>query len=170
MVNTLRRFVKGDSLSDDGEGINKRYAVPVLIGGQVNRTESPTNGEKGGHPTGDNIREGDELLQEASRVIALSWAPRPHGEALPQGDEEETRWLRLSVPKFRGGRARGTFGNEVARVEWRPARAWMHGTAQQDAKGRVAWEKPTNPAEDVSETSATKPPKKSKTDEFLSRL
>lgn len=159
VTNTLRRFVKGDDLA--GEGIDKAFAVPVLIGGQVNRMDSQTRGENGGHPTGDNIREGDELLNEASRVIALSWAERGDGDAVAAAatEREDVRWLRLSVPKHRGGRTRGTFGGEVARLEWRPARGWLHDTAQCTAAGRVAWEKPVAPgAEDRADTSGLKPP------------
>lgn len=122
----LRRFAKGATLRADGDTDtpDPAHAVPVLVGAQVTRGQ-------GEHPTGDGIREADDLLNDVAGLVALSWE-RSGGD-----DEDEERALRLSVPKHRDGRARP---DEVARIPWRPARGFLATHALTDATtGKVAW-------------------------------
>jgi hypothetical protein len=134
----LRRFAKGARLTTDsehGDVLEKAYEVPVLVGAQVNRNDAGANSSTG-HPTGDNIRESDDLLQDASTVLSLSWEDL----ANPDNTREQVRYLRVSVPKHRGGASAA----DVARVEWRPARMWISARCKRDAGGRVTWEEPKN--------------------------
>lgn len=159
VADTLRRFAKGARLSgaSDADTFDKRFAVPVLVGAQVNRLSAQSTSETG-HPTGDSIREGDDLLNDAAAVVALSWANAPRGDAIPADTLETVRWLRLSVPKHRGGRTRGTFGDEVARVLWYPGRMWFDDRCARHANGAVAWEAPERPDLVKPDTSALTPP------------
>lgn len=152
---TLRRFAKGARLSgaSDADTFEKAFAVPVLVGAQVNRTSAQSISETG-HPTGDSIREGDDLLNDAAAVVALSWANAPAGEAMQAGTVETVRWLRISVPKHRGGRTRGTFGDEVARVLWHPGRMWIADKCQRRENGTVAWDAPERPDTVKSDAAA----------------
>jgi hypothetical protein len=133
VADTLRRFAKGASLAtiDDGgpDTMDKRYAVPVLVGAQVNRSALVE-----AHPTGDQIREADDLLNDSAAVIALSWEVTSSATA---GDESRT--LRLSVPKHRNGRNT----EKVAGYAWHPARHWLDTGALRDASsGAITWRQP----------------------------
>lgn len=121
----LRRFSKGSELSGDKDLHSPEYMVPVLVGGQVTR-----GGDE--HPSGDTIREADDLLNDASGVIALSWESHTGG-----GDDDAMRTMRISVPKNRDGRARP---DEIARYEWRPARSWLAPNALRDGAA-IKWAK-----------------------------
>jgi hypothetical protein len=124
----LRRFAKGARLAADGDtdAPDPAHAVPVLVGAQVTRGQ-------GEHPSGDSIREADDLLNDAAGVIALSW------ERTGGSEEDEERALRLSVPKNRDGRARP---DEVARIPWLPARGFLAAHALADAStGAVRWQR-----------------------------
>lgn len=127
VANTLRRFAKGATFAGD-ETLDPdaaQYAVPVIVGAQVNRS-TLQSGDGTDHPTGDTIREADDLLNDAAAVISLSWEDAPETT-----DAETVRWLRLTVPKHRGGRSRGAIpGEPVARLLWRPARSWINTTAK----------------------------------------
>lgn len=125
VADALRRFAKGELIAAVGEEDNAPtsgedgWAVPVLVGAQVNRADLADT-----HPSGDNIREADDLLNDAAAVVALSYI-----------EAGENRTLRLSVPKHRDGRARR---DTVASLSWDPARAWLDRAAHKDG-GRVAW-------------------------------
>jgi replicative DNA helicase len=123
----LRRFAKGARLPANGDtdAPDPAHAVPVLVGAQVTRGQ-------GEHPSGDSIREADDLLNDAAGVLALSWE-RTGGD-----DADEERTLRLSVPKNRDGRARP---DEVARIPWRPARGFLATHALADSGGRITWQR-----------------------------
>lgn len=123
----LRRFAKGARLPENGDtdAPDPAHAVPVLVGAQVTRGQ-------GEHPSGDSIREADDLLNDAAGVLALSWE-RTGGD-----DTDEERTLRLSVPKNRDGRARP---DEVARIPWRPARSFLATHALADSGGRITWQR-----------------------------
>jgi hypothetical protein len=124
----LRRFAKGARLTDGGDidAPDPAHAVPVLTGAQVSRG-------KGEHPSGDDIREADDLLNDAAGVLGLSW------ERTGGSETDEERVLRLSVPKNRDGRARP---DEVARIPWRPARAFLAAHALTDAgSGAITWQR-----------------------------
>jgi replicative DNA helicase len=159
VADTLRRFAKGARLSgeSDADTFDKRFAVPVLVGAQVNRLSAQSTSETG-HPTGDSIREGDDLLNDAAAVVALSWANAPAGDAVTTDALETVRWLRVSVPKHRGGRTRGTFGDEVARVRWYPGRMWIADECARRANRTVAWDTPERPNEGKPDTSALTQP------------
>lgn len=167
VADTLRRFAKGARLSgaSDADTFDKAFAVPVLVGAQVNRLSAQSTSETG-HPTGDSIREGDDLLNDAAAVVALSWANAPRGDAISADTLETVRWLRISVPKHRGGRTRGTFGDEVARVLWYPGRVWIDDRSARRANGTVAWEAPERPDAVKADTAALEPPP---LDELLKR-
>jgi replicative DNA helicase len=124
----LRRFAKGARLlaNGDTDAPDPSHAVPVLVGAQVTRGQ-------GEHPSGDSIREADDLLNDAAGVLALSW------ERTGGSEEDEERTLRLSVPKNRDGRARP---DEIARIPWRPARCFLAADALADAStGAVRWQR-----------------------------
>jgi replicative DNA helicase len=125
--NLIRRFAKGGRLVGDEDREELRYAVPVLVGAQVTRGGEKEERE---HPSGDRVREADDLLNDASALIALSW------ESLGGERDDQQRALRVSVPKHRGGRARPT---EVAHLLWHPARAWIATTATRGDKGQIRW-------------------------------
>ena len=127
----LRRFAKGAHLGGDNDPPTPHFAVPVLVGAQVNRTSVSESGA--GHPTGDDIREADDLLNDAAAIIALSWESV---EGSPESDP--ARSLRVSVPKHRGGRARGLGGKEFARIPWHPARQFIADEACRDGE-RIKW-------------------------------
>jgi hypothetical protein len=123
----LRRFAKGARLPASGapDAPDPAHAVPVLVGAQVTRGQ-------GEHPSGDSIREADDLLNDAAGVVALSWERTSAGDP-----NEEHRVLRVSVPKNRDGRSRP---DEVARILWRPARGYLAPSALADAVGgTVTW-------------------------------
>jgi hypothetical protein len=128
----LRRFAKGATLRGDVDVHDPRFALPVLVGAQVTRGG-------GEHPTGDQIREADDLLNDAAGVLAFSY----ESVGGPGGDEE--RALRLSVPKNRGGRARA---DSLAFYPWHPARHWFADNAQREpgVMGGVRWA-PITPGE-----------------------
>ena len=141
----LRRFAKGARLAADGDidAPDPSHAVPVLVGAQVTRGH-------GEHPSGDSIREADDLLNDAAGVLALSW------ERTGGSEEDEERTLRLSVPKNRDGRARP---DEVARIPWRPARCFLAENALADAStGAVRWQR-VETAPDASKKSDKRPAK-----------
>lgn len=132
VADTLRRFAKGAALAGDdkkADANDPRFAVPVIVGAQVNR------GAAEEHPTGDQIREADDLLNDAAAVIALSWEHENDGAG-----NDEMRSLRVSVPKHRGGR---THTEEVARFAWHPARHWIApGALRENMTGPITWSKP----------------------------
>jgi hypothetical protein len=132
VADTLRRFAKGASLAKDDGGpdtMDKQYAVPVLVGAQVNRSALVE-----AHPTGDQIREADDLLNDSAAVIALSWEVTSGGTA-----DDESRTLRLSVPKHRNGRNT----EKVAGYAWHPARHWLDAGALRDnGSGAITWRHP----------------------------
>ena len=134
VADALRRFAKGARLSgedgDAADALDTRLAVPVLVGAQVNRTNA-SGGGNSGHPTGDDIREADDLLNDSAGVIALSWQLH---QTEPSG--EEIRTLQLSVPKNRGG---ATKGEHSAGMLWRPARRFLALDALRDG-ARVRWQ------------------------------
>ena len=121
----LRRFAKGATLAADGDvdEPDPSFAVPVLVGAQVTRGQ-------GEHPTGDGIREADDLLNDAAVVITLSY------EVTAGAGTDEVRKLRVSVPKHRAGRARG---DEVAGMLWVPGRDFFEADALRDSAGVIAW-------------------------------
>jgi hypothetical protein len=131
----LRRFAKGATLRSELDAPDPRFAVPVIVGAQVNRSASVSSKENSGHPTGDDIREADDLLNDAAAVVSLSW------ETTAGDDEDTARALRVAVPKHRGGRSRGALGDEVARILWHPARHWIADEALRDG-GRIRWSAP----------------------------
>ena len=133
VADALRRFAKGARLSgelEQADTLAPRYALPVLVGAQVNRTSANRENGTDGHPSGDDIREADDLLNDSAGVIALSWKPT---ETTATG--EEIRTLRLSVPKNRGGAVKA---DHVAGMLWRPARRFLAPDAL-GALGRVQW-------------------------------
>jgi hypothetical protein len=131
----LRRFAKGATLQSEHDAPDPRFAVPVIVGAQVNRSASATYKDSSGHPTGDDIREADDLLNDAAAVVSLSW------ETTGGGDDDTARALRVAVPKHRGGRSRGAAGDEVAKITWHPARHWIADAALRDG-GRIRWSDP----------------------------
>lgn len=128
----VRRFAKGADLASGDTGaadrIDPAFAVPVLMAAQVTRGGGP-------HPDGESIREADDLLNDVSAILALSRETVPTGD-----DQDESRHLRLSVPKNRGGRAR----DDVARYRWHPARDWFALGAER-TEDRIRWEMPPKP-------------------------
>lgn len=133
VADTLRRFAKGAALtggSDAPDANDPRFAVPVIVGAQVNRSAVAEE-----HPTGDQIREADDLLNDAAAVLALSWELVNNG-----GGDDELRSLRVSVPKHRGGQTRP---EKVARFAWHPARHWIApGAVRENTTGPITWSKP----------------------------
>lgn len=127
VANVVRRFARGSNLVVGRETIDEAFAVPLLIGAQVTRGGDD---DAKNHPSGDRVREADDLLNDAGAVIALSYETRPSSAS------DQLRSLRISVPKHRDGRARPT---EVAQLSWRPARVWFGEAADQDLAGAVAW-------------------------------
>ncbi len=135
---TLLRFAGGEQIpaevADDlgvsaGED-DQCWAVPVLVGAQVNRGDLAA-----GHPSGDNIREAEDLLNDAAAVLALSVERVAEGAPGDQREDVSSK-LRVSVPKNRDGRARK---DEVASIPWKPARSWLDTGATTDAQGGVQW-------------------------------
>lgn len=137
----LKRFAKGAALPDNGDidRPDSAHAVPVLVGAQVTRGG-------GEHPSGDTIREADDLLNDAAAVLALSWEDAEGGT-----ETDPLRVLRVSVPKHRDGRARP---RETCGIPWRPARHYLAKAALQDG-GAVRW----SPIE-TGEEEERKPKKK----------
>lgn len=116
----LRRFSKGATLRMDGDidTPDPAYAVPVLVGAQVTRGG-------GEHPSGDAIREADDLLNDAAAVVTLSWKDFVKDETAGA-----MRKLRLSVPKHRDGYARP---DSAAEMWWFPARSYIAAEAHGDS-------------------------------------
>lgn len=134
VADTLRRFAKGSTLAGDVDPPALGYAVPVLVGAQV--TRPPAGGGNGDgdereHPSGDRVREADDLLNDAAALVALSYESQRGGE-----EHDEARSLRVSLPKHRDGRARP---DAVARILWHPARSWLAPGALRDAGGAIPW-------------------------------
>jgi replicative DNA helicase len=132
VADAIRRFAKGSPLIGDSDQPTHQFAVPVIVGAQVNRTSVSSEGP--GHPSGDDIREADDLLNDAASIISLSWE-----EATDTGISDPVRSLRIAVPKHRGGRARGIGGREYARITWHPARQYIADQAIKDANGAIRW-------------------------------
>jgi replicative DNA helicase len=86
VADRLRQFAKGE-LVDAQRGAS--WAVPVFVGAQVNRTASAQGKEDGDPPDLDQIREADDLANDAAGVITLHL----------QGEE-----LKAKVAKNRDGR------------------------------------------------------------------
>jgi len=125
----LRRFAKGAALAGDGsevDTIDPAHAVPVLVGAQVTRGQ-------GAHPSGESIREADDLLNDVGGLLALSWEA---GEERNARDDDELRYLRVSVPKHREGATRP---DDFARVPWRPARSYLAERSVREESGRTVW-------------------------------
>lgn len=147
----LRRFAKGATLAADGEvdRPDPAHAVPVLVGAQVTRGG-------GEHPSGDAIREADDLLNDAAAVLALSWEKANGGT-----ETDELRSLRVSVPKHRDGRTRP---DTACRIPWRPARQFLAAEALRDGAA-VRWDpvstekdEEAKPKKKAAQKSAIAPP------------
>jgi len=149
VADALRRFAKGARLSgelEEADTLDNHLAVPVLVGAQVNRTSTNRDAGNDGHPSGDDIREADDLLNDSDGVVALSWKAQ---STLATG--EETRLLRLSVPKNRNGAVR----EDVARMIWRPARRFLGETLMEGE--RVRWSRAADDAAENKKASGGSP-------------
>jgi replicative DNA helicase len=86
VADKLRRFAKGEFIADQ---LGASWAVPVVVGTQVNRLASAQGKEEGDPPDLDQIREADDLANDAAGVVTL----------LLEGDR-----LKVKVAKNRDGR------------------------------------------------------------------
>jgi replicative DNA helicase len=68
VADRLRKFAKGE-LVQDQQGAE--WAVPVVTGAQVNRTASAQGKDEGDPPDLDQIREADDLANDAAGVVTL---------------------------------------------------------------------------------------------------